>query len=53
LLIHRIAKLPHEFDQLIKAAMNVTDDVEGPVLGLLIVPEWMAFNCDRINLFRA
>jgi hypothetical protein len=43
-LIHGVAELRHQFDKLIKAPMNITDDVEGAVLGLLVIPKRVAFD---------
>ena len=43
-LIYGVAELRHQFDKLIKAPMNITDDVEGAVLGLLVIPKGVALN---------
>jgi hypothetical protein len=49
----RVAKLSHKFDQLIEAAMHVADNVERPVLRLLVVPQRLTFDRDGIDLFSA
>ena len=43
-LIHRVAELRQKLDKLVAAAMNVADDVEGAVFGLLVIPEWVTFD---------
>jgi hypothetical protein len=52
-LIHRVAELRHKLDKLIEAPMNVPDDVEWTVLGLLVVPKRMPFDGHSIYFLRA
>ena len=52
-MIHRVAELRHELDKLIEAAMNVSDDVEWAVLGLLVIPKRVTFDGYGIHFLRA
>ena len=47
-----VSKLSEERVEFIKTPMNISDDVERPMLIFSIVPEWLALNCNLLNLFR-
>jgi hypothetical protein len=52
-LINGVSELRHELDKLIEASMNVPDDVERAMLGLLVIPKRMTLNRHGIHFFRA
>jgi hypothetical protein len=47
-----ISELGEERMEFIKATVDVTDDVERPMLMLQIVPEWLALDDHVLDLFR-
>jgi hypothetical protein len=52
-LIHDVAELRHQLDELVEASMNISDDVEWAVLGLLVIPKGVALNRYGVHFLRA
>src|SRR5690606_36733484 len=50
LSIDGIAKLSQQHHQFVVAAMYVADDVERSVIGLAVIPDWLALYRDIRNL---
>ena len=51
MLLDGIPKLRQQIDELIKAAMDIADDVERAVFVLQVVPQRLTLDFCRVNLF--